>query len=109
MPAIYKGKLKLQSDTTIVDTLRSMGISHFAYYQKVDSFFVEIINSDNREGLKNHETQIINANDTADDWKLAVDRRFNRSNWVVVDDGFRVYVYCLKMAIITLLEALWLE
>lgn len=82
VPAIYKGNLKLQSDTTIVDTLRSMGISHFAYYQKVDSFFVEIINSDNREGLKNHETQIINANDTADDWKLAVDRRFNRSNWV---------------------------
>jgi methyl-accepting chemotaxis protein len=82
VPTLYKGNIKLQSDTTIIDTLKTMGISHFAYYQKVDSFYVEIINSDNREGLKNFETTIINVNDTMSDWKLAVDRKLKRSSWI---------------------------
>jgi methyl-accepting chemotaxis protein len=82
VPALYRGNVKLQSDTTIVDALKNMGVDYFAYYQKVDSFFVEIISSDNREGLKNGETKLIRIDDVKNGWDLTVDEPFKRSDYI---------------------------
>jgi len=82
VPSIFRGKMRLQSDTSIVDALREMGVNYFVYYQKVGSYYVEIINSENRWGLNNFQTNIVDVNDTTFGWKLAVDKPFKRSDWV---------------------------
>lgn len=82
VPALYQGNLRLQSDTTVVEALRNMGISYFVYYQKVDSLFIEIINSDNMWGLKNYETRAELPSNDEWGWKLGNTAPHKRSLWV---------------------------
>lgn len=57
VPAIYRGNIQLQSDTTILPELNKLGIVFFIYYQKTDDYFIEIINSTNQVALKDKATK----------------------------------------------------
>ncbi len=52
VPAIYRGNTRIQGDTTIIPALNKMGVDFFLYYQKIDSFYVEILNTEKQQFLK---------------------------------------------------------
>ncbi len=56
VPAIYWGDTRLQGNTEIYDACKNMGIEFLLYYQLVDEYMVEILNSHNREPLNVNAT-----------------------------------------------------
>jgi methyl-accepting chemotaxis protein len=81
VPAIYRGNVRLQGDSSIIDSLKKMGITHFIYYQKVGQFYVEIIHSEKRWRIKNYEAWTTGINGAGCGWKLVKDTSFKRSDW----------------------------
>jgi methyl-accepting chemotaxis protein len=82
VPAIYRGKTRLQSDTTILQELNKMGVVFFIYYQKTDEYFVEILNSSNQAALKDKVTKAYPI-ESAGTWQLnnEADSLYTQSHW----------------------------
>lgn len=95
VPALYRGETRLQSDTTIINALKQMGVEYFVYYQKVGSCFVEIISSANAKALSEYQTQFFKADDQTAFWKLASDQEsimrstYFDSRWI---RGLRTFI-----------------
>lgn len=88
VPVLYKGKVKLQNDTTIMSELRSYGINYFIYYQKVGDYFIEILNTGNQENLNNFETNAILDSVDWSEWSLqSDDALFTHSAWIKGNPG----------------------
>lgn len=88
VPKLYWGNVCLNTDSTILTALRNIGVDYFIYYQKVGHYFVEIINSENEQSLKNNSTNIIADTINWSHWNLSKDEvRFSRSNWVQGNPG----------------------
>lgn len=82
VPAIYRGNIRLQSDTTILKELDKIGIKFFIYYQKTDQYFVEIINSSKQASLKDKVTTAFPI-ESAGTWQLnnEQDSLYTQSHW----------------------------
>ncbi len=82
VPAIYRGNIQLQSDTTILPELNKLGIVFFIYYQKTDDYFIEIINSQDLAVLKDHVTKAFSI-ESAGTFQLnnEADSLYTQSHW----------------------------
>lgn len=82
VPALYRGNIQLQSDTTIVSELKKIGIAFFIYYQKTDDYFVEIINSQDLAVLNDHVTKALPI-ESAGTFQLnnEADSLYTQSHW----------------------------